>query len=169
MRICTEKSTGKLIEMQSHATEGTLIQNAVNAGYAASDVEEKEVAEAEYVALMAAQPKPKSELLAAINAQTAAAITGGFVSSASGAPYRYDSDENDQKNITLMQTVSHSPRFADHPVYQGAIPIRAIPEGGAEKETLYLTADQMDLLVEDLALHIGQCKMAGWAAQAEVE
>ena len=75
----------------------------------------------------------------------------------------------DQKNLTLMQTVSHSPRFAAHPVYQGRIPIRAVPDGQAEKVTLFLTTEQMDLLIEDLALHIGSCKMAGWAAQAEVE
>lgn len=106
--------------------------------------------------------------LAAIDVQTAAAITGGFVSTASGAPYTYDSSENDQKNISLMQTVAHSPRFESHPIYQGRIPIRAIPQGGTQKEVLYLTAGQMDLLIEDMALHIGACKMAGWAAQAEV-
>jgi len=43
MRICLEKSTGKLVEMQSDPRQGTLIQNAVNAGYAQADVEEKEV------------------------------------------------------------------------------------------------------------------------------
>jgi hypothetical protein len=41
MRICTDKSTGEILEMQSSATEGTLIQNAVNAGHVAEDVEEK--------------------------------------------------------------------------------------------------------------------------------
>ena len=120
------------------------------------------------------EPAPTAEeiraaALAKIDANTRAAIIGGFISSASGSPHRYDSDENDQKNLTLMQTVSHSPRFAAHPVYQGRIPIRAVPEGQAEKTTLYLTTEQMDLLVEDLALHIGACKMAGWAAQAEVQ
>jgi len=53
MRICTEKSTGKILEMQSHATEGTLIQNAVNAGYVATDVEEKIITVDEWVALNA--------------------------------------------------------------------------------------------------------------------
>jgi ATP-dependent exoDNAse (exonuclease V) alpha subunit len=53
MRICTEKSTGKILEMQSDATEGTLIQNAVNAGHVAADVEEKEITNAEWATLNA--------------------------------------------------------------------------------------------------------------------
>ena len=101
-----------------------------------------------------------------IDAWTKAAITGGFVSSASGSSHTYDSDENDQKNITLMQTVSHSERFAASE-YQGLIPIRAIPDGETEKTILYLTTAQMDLLVEDLALHIGKCKQHGWDLQRE--
>jgi len=112
--------------------------------------------------------KNKAIALAAIDANTRAAIVGGFMSSASGLPHRYDSDDNDQDNLKLMQAVAHSPRFAAHPIYQGKIPIRAVPEGEAEKVILYLDVDQMDLLLEDLALHIGACKQAGWAAQAEV-
>jgi hypothetical protein len=53
MRICTEKSTGKILEMQSYATEGTLVQNAVNAGYVAEDVEEKVITNAEWATLNA--------------------------------------------------------------------------------------------------------------------
>jgi predicted RNA-binding protein Jag len=48
MRICIEKATNKILEMQSLATAGTLIQNAVNAGYNASDIEEKEVNDTQY-------------------------------------------------------------------------------------------------------------------------
>lgn len=47
MRICTTKA-GALIEMQSEATEGTLVQNALNAGYKAEDVEEREISTAEW-------------------------------------------------------------------------------------------------------------------------
>ena len=61
MRICIEKSTGKLIESQSDATEGTLIQNAVNAGFSEADIEEKEVTESEWQAILIAQPKPIQE------------------------------------------------------------------------------------------------------------
>ena len=41
MRICIEKVSGNLIEMQSDATEGTLIRNALNAGYKEDEVEER--------------------------------------------------------------------------------------------------------------------------------
>jgi len=47
MIVCIEKSTGKLIEMQSFAIKGTLILNAVNAGYMKSEIEEKEITETE--------------------------------------------------------------------------------------------------------------------------
>ena len=57
MRICIEKSTDKLIEMQSHATPGTLIQNAVRQGYKAEDILEKESTESEFQSILAAQPK----------------------------------------------------------------------------------------------------------------
>lgn len=65
MRVCIMKSTGKLLEMQSDATEGTLLQNAINAGFAEVDIEEKEVTEAEWQVILDAQPKPdipKSQL-----------------------------------------------------------------------------------------------------------
>jgi hypothetical protein len=51
MRICLEKSTGKLVEMQSDPRQGTLIQNAINAGYAQVDVEEKEVTADEWATI----------------------------------------------------------------------------------------------------------------------
>ena len=51
-RVCLEKSTGKLIEMQSgNAPLGTLTQNAVNAGYKAEDVVEKYVNATEWEAI----------------------------------------------------------------------------------------------------------------------
>ncbi len=40
MRVSRQISTGNLIEMQSHATAGTLIKNAVASGYIESDIEE---------------------------------------------------------------------------------------------------------------------------------
>ena len=48
MRICTQKETGELIEMQSDATEGTLINNALLAGYKESEIEERVITEAEW-------------------------------------------------------------------------------------------------------------------------
>jgi hypothetical protein len=48
-RVCLEKTTGKLIEYQSgDAPLGTLIQNAVNAGYKKEDIEEKYINQQEW-------------------------------------------------------------------------------------------------------------------------
>lgn len=107
----------------------------------------------------------RAEVLDNIDKWTRTAIIGGFVSSANGSPHTYDSDDNDQDNLKLMQAVAHSERFPTHPVYQGRIPIRAVPAGKTEKTVLYLTTEQMDLLLEDLALHIGTCKLRGWELQ----
>ena len=52
MRVCIERSSGKLIESQSGAApHGALIVNAVNAGYSESDVEEKVVTQEEWQVL----------------------------------------------------------------------------------------------------------------------
>ena len=72
MRVCIEKSTGKLIESQSGGydpPEGykfptvfyragnldTLRNNAVNAGYSETDIEVKFVTDEEFATIMAAQ------------------------------------------------------------------------------------------------------------------
>lgn len=60
MRICVDKS-GKLIEMQSHATEGTLIRNAINAGYKEADIEEKEITSEEWDIMQSEINKPSPE------------------------------------------------------------------------------------------------------------
>jgi hypothetical protein len=51
MRIC--EHNGRIVEMQTHATAGTLLANAVAAGLAGAT--EREVTQAEYDALMYAQ------------------------------------------------------------------------------------------------------------------
>lgn len=56
MRICKIKATKRIIEMQSHAAEGTLLQNAINSGFSIDDVEELEVDEAGYEAAKAEDP-----------------------------------------------------------------------------------------------------------------
>ncbi len=48
-RVCLEKATGKLIEMQSgNVPLGTLTQNAINSGYQATAIEEKYVTAQEW-------------------------------------------------------------------------------------------------------------------------
>ena len=59
MRICVQVSTGKILEMQSAAREGTLIANAVSSGIPARDLTEEIVTLAEYRARMAVQEPPK--------------------------------------------------------------------------------------------------------------
>lgn len=59
MRVCIEKSTGKLIEAQSGGSKllhlGTLLQNAIGAGYKKEDVEVKYITKAEFEAIMEAK------------------------------------------------------------------------------------------------------------------
>jgi hypothetical protein len=54
-RVSIERATGKLLEYQSAATPGTLVANAVRAGYAEDHVEEREVTAQEWQALREAQ------------------------------------------------------------------------------------------------------------------
>lgn len=51
MRVCIEKATGKLIEMQSFPTPGTLLKNAAAAGLKPADLAEKEVTPEEWAIL----------------------------------------------------------------------------------------------------------------------
>lgn len=69
-RICIEKSTGKLIEMQSggyddeklrDARLDTLKQNALNAGYKEADIEVKWISDEELQPLMAALNQPTEQ------------------------------------------------------------------------------------------------------------
>ncbi len=73
-RVCLEKSTGKLIEMQSggRSTDKkleerrlkTLQENAINAGYKAEHVEIKWISDQEWRAIQAALIKPTPEQIA---------------------------------------------------------------------------------------------------------
>jgi len=70
MRVCINKSTGKLIESQSggddipklmEARLDTLKQNALNAGYKEKDIEVKYVTDAEFAAIMDLTTAPTPE------------------------------------------------------------------------------------------------------------
>jgi len=65
VRICIVKATGKLIEMQSSATEGTLIKNALNSGFSPDDIEEREITEVEWADPNAPWNQPSEESLQA--------------------------------------------------------------------------------------------------------
>ena len=62
MRVCIDRQTGLLISAQSgdNAAHGTLLQNAIGAGYLAENIEEKVVGDAEYRALEEASTPAKS-------------------------------------------------------------------------------------------------------------
>lgn len=67
-RVCLNKTTGKLIEMQSGGTTpehlDTLRQNAINSGKAPAEIEVKYVTEAEWAAIEAAnRPVPTRDQL----------------------------------------------------------------------------------------------------------
>ena len=96
------------------------------------------------------------------------AYISGFVSTATGANVTFDSTEDDQRTLDIMYAASKSPDFADHPVYQGRIPLRGVPEGSTNKQIYYLDTAQMQKLMDDLALHIGTVKTKHWTLQSLV-
>lgn len=71
MRICIEKTSGKLVESQTDATEGTMIQNALQYGYIESNLEEKEVTEEEYATILLNQPVPAEQQISTLKQKLA--------------------------------------------------------------------------------------------------
>lgn len=80
MRISIQKSTGLLIEMQSLATAGTLLKNALAMGYAADDVEERTTTDQEFKVLAAAQASPQPPSGPTVTDLIAALKTKGVIS-----------------------------------------------------------------------------------------
>lgn len=48
LQVCLDKSTGKLLEFQTHATPGTCTRNLINAGIPPGKIIEKEVTKEEW-------------------------------------------------------------------------------------------------------------------------
>jgi hypothetical protein len=109
----------------------------------------------------------KQQKLAEISQWTAANITGGFISNASGEPVRYDSDVDTQLTMQGIALNVGTPLFVEK--YPDGCPVRGYKDGEEEKTIQYLTASQVLQWMADLSIHIGSCKQAGWAKQAEVE
>lgn len=110
----------------------------------------------------------KAAKLEQVDIWTRQAIIGGFVSTAKGNEYIYDSTDADQSTLRTMYIASQSPDFATTAPYNGQIPIRAIPKDGREKVVLGHNKAEMQKLMDDMALHIGVCKQRGWELQAAV-
>lgn len=121
-------------------------------------------------------PKDDEELVLAfekklklkeIDEWTANRITGGFVSEASGEKVTYDSDLETQITMQGIALNVSTPLFAEK--YPNGCPVRGVAEGAEGKLVYWLTPEQVMQWLADLSLHIGTCKQAGWAKQAEVE
>lgn len=111
-------------------------------------------------------PAAKQQKLAEISQWTAANITGGFVSSASGEPVRYDSDVDTQLTMQGIALNVGTPLFAEK--YPDGCPVRGVAEGKDSKAVYLLNPQQVMQWMADLSMHIGSCKQAGWQKQAEV-
>lgn len=104
--------------------------------------------------------------LAEIDAWTAAQIIGGFTSSCSGEPVRYDSDKDTQLTMQGIALNVGSEQFAQK--YPAGCPVRGYAVGQDEKSVFMLTPEQVMLWQADLSAHIGSCKQLGWEKQALV-
>jgi len=109
----------------------------------------------------------KAAKLAEIDAWTAAKITGGFVSNASGEAVTYDSDKDTQLTMQGIALNVNTELFAEK--YPDGCPVRGYAQGAEEKTIYMLSAEQVMNWCADLSMHIGTCKQAGWAKQAEVQ
>lgn len=109
----------------------------------------------------------KAAKIAEVSQWTAANITGGFVSSASGEPVRYDSDLETQITMQGIALNVNTEQFAEK--YSIGCPVRGYKDGEKEKTIQYLSASQVLQWLADLSIHIGDCKQEGWKKQSEVE
>lgn len=109
----------------------------------------------------------KTDKLAEIDAWTAAKITGGFVSNASGEAVTYDSDKDTQLTMQGIALNVNTELFAEK--YPDGCPVRGYPEGSDTKQIFMLNPEQVMRWQADLSMHIGACKQEGWAKQAEVQ
>lgn len=108
----------------------------------------------------------KADKLAEIDAWTAAKITGGFVSNASGEAVTYDSDKDTQLTMQGIALNVNTELFAEK--YPDGCPVRGYPAGSETKQIYMLTPAQVMQWQADLSIHIGTCKQNGWAKQAKV-
>lgn len=108
----------------------------------------------------------RARTLQEVDRITAQKIVGGFVSSCSGEPVRYDSDKDTQLTMQGIALNVGSEQFAQK--YPTGCPVRGYVDGADTKTVLFLTAEQVLEWCADLSMHIGACKQAGWLKQAEV-
>lgn len=108
----------------------------------------------------------KYQKLKEVDKWTAQKIVGGFISECSGEPVRYDSDKDTQLTMQGIALNVDTPLFTEK--YPKGCPVRGYAKGASEKSVYMLTAEQVMRWQADLSIHIGDCKVAGWQKQAEV-
>lgn len=109
----------------------------------------------------------KSQKLLDVDSWTASKITGGFISSCTGVPVRYDSDKDTQLTMQGIALNVTTELFAEK--YPNGFPVRGYVGEESVKSVLMLSAEQVLKWCADLSMHIGSCKQAGWAKQEEVK
>lgn len=109
----------------------------------------------------------KAQKLELVDAWTAAKITGGFISECSGERVRYDSDKDTQLTMQGIALNVDTALFTEK--YPNGCPVRGYAEGATTKSVFMLTPEQVMRWQADLSIHIGDCKVAGWQKQAEVQ
>lgn len=108
----------------------------------------------------------KYQKLKEVDKWTAQKIVGGFVSECSGEPVRYDSDKDTQLTMQGIALNVDTALFAEK--YPNGCPVRGYAEGTNTKSIFMLTPEQVMQWQADISIHIGDCKVAGWQKQAEV-
>ena len=77
----------------------------------------------------------------------------------------------ENENIVVLDadltTATKTELFAEK--YPTGCPVRGYAQGAEEKTIYMLSAEQVMNWCADLSMHIGTCKQAGWAKQAEVQ
>lgn len=108
----------------------------------------------------------KSVKLQELDTWTANKITGGFISSASGEPVRYDSDKDTQITMQGIALNVNSELFTEK--YPNGCSVRGYAKNSDTKSIFMLNAEQILQWCADLSIHIGTCKQEGWAKQEEI-
>lgn len=98
---------------------------------------------------------------------TGSVTAGGFKSSCTGAEVTYDSDKETQLTMQGIALNVNTELFAEN--YPTGCPVRGYAAGSETKTVYMLTPEQVMRWCADLSMHIGNCKVAGWQKQAEVE
>lgn len=109
----------------------------------------------------------KAAKLAEVKTWTENQIVGGFTSECTGAAVKFDSDKETQLTMQGIALNVNTELFATN--YPSGCPCRGYDEGSNIKTVYMLKPEQVLRWCADLSMHIGNCKIAGWAKQAEVE